>query len=146
MWSGNLDRHGYGYDGRERCHRIAWELSRRAPLKAGDVVRHSCDMPACCNPAHLLRGSQNDNVADRVGRARSARGALNGRSVLSNADALSIYHAPGNREAVAKRYGVSFHTVVDIKCGRTWAWLTGHSYSHHGIKRADSAASAGEKM
>lgn len=39
----------------------------------GIVVRHSCDYPPCCNPAHLLPGSQQDNVADREGRGRTWR-------------------------------------------------------------------------
>jgi hypothetical protein len=143
LWTGKLDRHGYGYEGRERCHRVAWELSRRESLRAGDVVRHTCDNPACCNPSHLIVGSQDENVADRVERERSARGSSNGRAVLSNQDAMSIYHAPGRRENIAARYGVSIHTVVDIKCGRTWGWLTGHSNSHRWNAGAGHVASAG---
>lgn len=49
-------------------------------LAEGEVVRHTCDNPACCNPAHLIRGTVADNVADRVARGRSATGERNGRS------------------------------------------------------------------
>lgn len=126
-WKGKLDQHGYGYQGRERTHRIAWELSRRESLKAGSVVRHTCDNPRCCNPSHLVVGSQEENIADRVERERGARGTGNGRAVLSEADVLSIYRSDGRREDVARSHGVSVHTVIDIRCGRTWSWLTGHS-------------------
>lgn len=71
-WRLGLTR-GYGYvrSGRRRryrAHRIALAFHlRRDP---GPVVRHSCDFGACCNWAHLLTGTQADNVADAVERGR----------------------------------------------------------------------------
>lgn len=126
LWTGSLDKYGYGYTGRQRCHRIAWEITKTKSLLKGDVVRHSCDTPACCNPSHLSTGTNAQNVVDRVVRQRSARGMVNGRAVLSNDDAMSIYREKGNRLELCKRYGVSMHTIVDIKNGRTWGWLTKH--------------------
>ena len=32
------------------------------------VVRHTCDNRACCNPAHLVGGTQRDNLRDAVER------------------------------------------------------------------------------
>lgn len=34
------------------------------------VVRHRCDNPICCNPAHLEQGTQRDNVRDQILRMR----------------------------------------------------------------------------
>jgi hypothetical protein len=34
------------------------------------VVRHTCDNPACINPAHLVKGSQKENVSDMLQRQR----------------------------------------------------------------------------
>lgn len=39
----------------------------------GAVVMHTCDNPACCNPAHLCLGTQRENILDmsRKGRGGS---------------------------------------------------------------------------
>ena len=47
-----------------------------------EVIRHTCDNRWCINPDHLIEGSHNDNVQDRVSRQRSAIGEKNGRSKL----------------------------------------------------------------
>lgn len=46
--------------------------------KFGEVTRHTCDVMDCCNPDHLIWGSQLDNIADMVERGRVASGARNG--------------------------------------------------------------------
>lgn len=53
-----------------RAHRIAWELANQQPLGPDDAVLHSCDNPPCVNPAHLMRGTQSDNVADMTAKSR----------------------------------------------------------------------------
>ncbi len=63
------------------AHRAAYMLYHNMELTKLDVIRHTCDNPACIAEAHLLRGTHNDNVQDRVLRGRSARGAQNGRYV-----------------------------------------------------------------
>lgn len=37
----------------------------------GEVIRHTCDNPPCCNPAHLLKGTQAQNLQDMRDRGRS---------------------------------------------------------------------------
>jgi hypothetical protein len=34
------------------------------------VVRHSCNTPACINPAHLRVGTQRDNMQDMIQAGR----------------------------------------------------------------------------
>lgn len=77
-WTGARNGNGYGrmkIDGQlYLAHRLAYEFAKR-PLKDngdyhGAVVRHTCDNPTCCNPAHLVRGDQRKNVADMVKRGR----------------------------------------------------------------------------
>lgn len=73
-FTGSRNEHGYGLirgeDGKlVKAHRAAYELTH-GPLPAGVVLRHSCDNPPCCNPAHGVPGTQADNVADMIARGR----------------------------------------------------------------------------
>jgi hypothetical protein len=124
LWLGPVDRDGYGYFRRYRVHRLAWQEHHRLPVPAGGVIRHSCDNPRCCNPHHLLVGSQLDNIMDRDDRFRTARGSSNGRATLTEAKALAIFAAEGTYREIGKRFDVSKAAVSDIKRRRTWCWLT----------------------
>lgn len=81
LWKGAT---GYGY-GRVRIggrlyssHRVAYVLGHEVkaedlPKRAsyhGVVVRHTCDNRLCCNPRHLVLGTQKDNVHDAMERGR----------------------------------------------------------------------------
>ena len=85
LWTASLTAGGYGQfalslAGRQRrffAHRLAYLLANgsipagtRPDGKRGAVVRHDCDTPACCNPAHLRLGTQRDNVHDAIARGR----------------------------------------------------------------------------
>jgi hypothetical protein len=60
----------YGcYRKHDYAHRVAYELFY-GPIPEGQVVRHKCDYGLCCNPAHLLVGTQADNLADMRSRGR----------------------------------------------------------------------------
>jgi hypothetical protein len=84
IFSGSLNDDGYGQirvGGRKgktiRVHRLAWE-EVHGPIPDGMTVCHTCDVPACCNPAHLFLGTQQDNVQDMMNKRRFVgRAALN---------------------------------------------------------------------
>jgi len=82
IFQGARSTDGYGqvrHDGRtERVHRLAWEAAN-GPIPADMRVCHSCDVPACCNPAHLFLGTQQDNVTDMI-----EKGRFKGRSYLNS--------------------------------------------------------------
>ena len=67
--------HGYGVfrptkdSGAVKAHRFAWSEAN-GEIPSGQVVRHKCDNPPCCNPNHLVLGTQADNVADMHERNR----------------------------------------------------------------------------
>lgn len=77
-WEWLSGRHPQGHgqctiDGRKvYAHRHAFELTN-GPIPVGLVIRHRCDNPPCCNPAHLLSGTVADNARDAVERGRVAR-------------------------------------------------------------------------
>ncbi len=76
-WQAFRDADGYGkfgiggrLGGMKRAHVVAWSFANgRWPIP-GEVVRHTCDNPPCCNPEHLLIGTKRDNEQDKVRRGR----------------------------------------------------------------------------
>jgi hypothetical protein len=79
LWTGAKNPFGYGNIGGERgvpkninTHRAAYELYV-GPIPPGMVVMHSCDRPACFNPAHLSVGTPRDNTQDMIRKGRDTR-------------------------------------------------------------------------
>lgn len=128
-WIGDFGTRGYGQinvDGDNvGAHRIAFWLATGESIN-GFVVRHYvCDNPPCCNPAHLKRGTQQDNVEDAQRKGRHAHGESCGRSKLTAAQALAILNAPTWKAGavLAVQFGASKHAATDIRSGRSWASL-----------------------
>lgn len=110
------------------------------PLPAGQQVLHAlravCVGPSCVNPDHLRVGSAKENAADRDLDGTSLRGDRNhmrtnpllgskdGNAKLTENQVLEIYNSTESPTTVAKRYGVTYRTVWEIRNGRTWGWLT----------------------
>ena len=142
-WTGTTNRAGYGLlvytvprgqgcastRGSDRkcagAHRVAYE-AEHGEISAGVVVRHTCDNPGCCNPAHLVTDPPADNSADMVDRGRN--GACLGRqpfrprvSKLTDDDVRMI-RALGAGEMgvmeIAVRMGISDTHVRSILSGR----------------------------
>ncbi len=53
------------------AHRVAY-LLWRGFFDPNLVIRHRCDNPPCCNPAHLVPGTIQQNVDDMIERGRAA--------------------------------------------------------------------------
>lgn len=117
-----------------RAHRLAYELVH-GPLPADALVRHACDNPPCVNPAHLVVGSQLENMADAHERNRLAsgdrsssrlrpdrlpRGERHWNARLSDVQVAEIRarRAAGEKGvALAAEYGVSDSTIALIHRG-----------------------------
>jgi len=81
-WTGGSTIHGYGRfqagESREEsrvelAHRQAWILATGLAIPDGLCVLHLCDNPPCCNPSHLVLGTQGANVFDMVNKGRHWR-------------------------------------------------------------------------
>lgn len=134
-WTGFIDkRKGYGLawvDGRRiRTHRVAMMLHLNGPIPDGLHVCHRCDNPACCNPAHLFLGTNDDNIKDRVVKGRSARnyGEKSKTNKLTSDAVKELLWArvggAGFRE-LAARYGLDKKTVGMICRGENWPHIPG---------------------
>jgi hypothetical protein len=148
-WTRGRSAGGYGqmwHDGRvQYAHRLV-VIAERGPIAPGLEVRHSCDVPACCNPAHLLVGTHAENMRDMAERRRALgrgqgergddhwmrrtperipRGACASQAKLTTeqARALRAAYAAGaeSQRALAARFGISQRQVGRIVRGVSYA-------------------------
>lgn len=91
----------------ECAHRIALSL-HKGQMVDSPTVRHSCDNPPCCNPAHLIEGSDQDNVDDMLSRRR---GRVFGReqkiAPSDHPDILKAYASGKTQREIGEQYGVT---------------------------------------
>lgn len=134
LWKGRLDEHGRGRIGRggRDCppvgaSRISWEL-HRGPIPAGLFVCHHCDNPACVRPDHLFLGYPKDNTADMIAKGRNRPGFQPGEThPAAKLTAKQVQEIRARRKEsswkLGPEYGVSFRTIRDIWCYRSWRSL-----------------------
>jgi hypothetical protein len=74
QWTSTKTNMGYGVFSRhyknQLAHRWSYEFHNGIKLSKDFVVRHTCDNPLCCNPMHLLIGTQKENIQDAYDRNR----------------------------------------------------------------------------
>lgn len=114
---------GYPRINKKLVSHIVYE-EKYGPLEPGYVLRHNCDNPLCVNLEHIVSGTHADNVQDRVERDRSAKGEYNGRSKLTETQAVEIIaNKIDSNPVLAAKYGVNRKTIKLIRDGKTWAYL-----------------------
>lgn len=148
LWTRAKDSCGYGnfrIGGRSGhvylAHRISYALAH-GTTPTDKSVLHSCDTPACVNPAHLWLGTQLDNMRDCAAKGRTRilvgdespwrthpermiRGEKQWQAKLNDdavRDILSSPHLHINE--LAKRYNVTPTTVHFVRVRRTWKHVT----------------------
>jgi hypothetical protein len=129
-WTAYTDSGGYGtfWAGgtMQYAHRYAYHLATGEKL--GELcVLHTCDNPACCNPAHLWLGTKADNSRDMTDKDRAAKGEDVGTSKLTERDVQEIralYEAGETQENIAAAYGIGRRQVSRIVKKEQWGWLS----------------------
>lgn len=80
-------------------------------------ICHSCDNPACCNPAHLWAGTALANSRDKIAKGRAPT------TCLTEEQARRVKFGSENGADLAREFGVSRTTISQIRTGKTFAWL-----------------------
>jgi hypothetical protein len=134
LWLGAINAHGYGnfniHGKTVLAHRVSYFLSTEDPAD-GDLICHSCDVPACVNPRHLWRGTPKDNMVDMVSKGRvktvSMPGEQNPRAKITADMAREIAAAPETEKnsALGRKYGLDGASVGLIRNGTNWSHATG---------------------
>ena len=153
-WAAGKTGAGYGAFGaktgnRRRviaAHRFSLMLATGCMPKASAL--HSCDNPACCNPAHLRWGTPRDNVQDALSRKRhvsppsvranpewearriaaTPRGEAHSNAKITTSDVSEIYRSRLSGQdfrSIAKRFNLDPSTVSDICNGTVWRHCLG---------------------
>lgn len=126
-WQGAINKDGYaacnayGLFKSQALHREVFRLHTGA---VPEVVMHSCDNTRCINPAHLIGGTQEANLLDKLAKNRQAQGATNGRAKLTPEHVKKIQALWSNKQHTYKELGrifnVSQATVWRVVSGNAW--------------------------
>lgn len=137
-WLGFCNHQGYGRtwinDKGYFAHRVIYALAHGDPIESAALrdtkgrgfVRHTCDNPPCCNPAHLLRGTHQDNMNDKVERGRQKQwgGGIGSPRAKFTADEVFFIR-------LQKKYGATLNALALLHdCSRSTisSMLYGRSY------------------
>lgn len=133
-WTASKHYKGYGefswsVNGKtvkNKAHRLSYIFYKDGTeLKTDDFICHHCDNPICVNPEHLFKGTNQDNVDDKMkkGRHKTPKGEKHWASKLNSKDVKTIKELIDNGERtsiIANKFNVNPSTICDIKSGRTW--------------------------
>lgn len=123
-WMGTQINSGHGRLGWNTkhvlAHRVAYELFY-GPIPEGAVVRHTCDNPPCCNPLHLIAGTQQQNLHDKYERKRDNQNTVVTRETVGRVRyLLARYGRTLKQKQIAELAGVSEFILWQIRARRTW--------------------------
>ena len=141
LWTASKRNKGYGAfaykeNGRvvqDRAHRTSYVI-HKGEVPAGMLVLHTCDTPACVNPAHLFVGTNADNVADMMSKGRHVaggtyragnyeKGELHHAARLNESDVRAIrarINAGESMGSVSRAMGLSIGHVHRIYHRKAW--------------------------
>jgi hypothetical protein len=90
------------------AYRLVYELVN-GELDPKLEVRHKCDNPLCCNPAHLETGTKQENMNDMKERERHGLPHHTVRAIRKAALRSGVTHAD-----IAEIFGLGRSTVTEI--------------------------------
>ena len=123
LWQGTIHHSGYGLFSKHGKNMLAHRLSYETfvgPIPDGLDVLHSCDTPACVNPAHLSVGSHQQNMSECKDRGRRPRGEEMWNALLTEEQVRYIRSCSESNHALAALYGVEVYIIRRVRRRETW--------------------------
>lgn len=100
-----------------RAHILSLESKHKRFEKLGEVVRHLCASPSCCNPEHLRFGSRKENAID-VLLHRSSNSAK-----MNPAKVRLIRASTSSNKELSRVYGIGRGAINNIRKRKTWSFV-----------------------
>ena len=97
--------------------RLICAITYGLPVHGDWLARHTCDNARCIRVDHIVPGTEQDNIDDRVARGRSAVGLSNGRAKLSDADIADIRTSNATAHEMADKYNVTPDHIWRVRKG-----------------------------
>ena len=124
-WVLYKDRQGYGkiqWRGAHRnAHRLSFEVYNGS-ITEEELVRHTCDNPSCINPAHLLKGTPQENADDMKQRGRSLTGGKHPQATITWDTVRAIRSEAEDTylKDIASKYSLSISQTHRIRRNQSW--------------------------
>lgn len=131
-WLGPINTWGYGdclWEGKRVNASRAAYLESYGQIEPGLVVCHRCDNPICCNPGHLFKATQAENLADCRSKGRSRGQFMDGRLHPKHTAKLNdekvemaraLYASGVSQVQLGKMFGVNPATMSRAIRGESW--------------------------
>lgn len=78
IWTGQVDKNGYGRHGARYAHRYAYEITTGSRIFQGKQIDHICHNRACVNPDHLRSVTNKQNGENRKGPNSNSTSGVRG--------------------------------------------------------------------
>lgn len=124
-----IDRDGYGRfhleNGPIGAHVYAWLWSRKMDrVPDGKIIMHLCDNRCCCNPHHIICGTQLENMQDKTAKGRLVPPHKSANPSLYSGELWLIRKLLASKRfsqaAVAKMFKVHQSTISHINTSDRW--------------------------
>jgi predicted XRE-type DNA-binding protein len=96
-------------------YRLVYELVTGEVLGKGQLIRHKCDNPICCNPTHIIPGTHQENMNDMKERSRHGLPAVAVKAIKKLLSQRDKSH-----QEIADLYGVDRSTIGRIARGESY--------------------------